>query len=393
MRSAAETLRHGAVATALAALAGSHAAGAVVEFRVRAPEGTPAEASLFVAGDLPALGSWRADGVPLRRDGETWVARVDVGDVPRAEFKITRGSWDRCEVAADGAARPNRAVEVAALSVTVEVRVERWREPPAPTRTGDIRTLPVAASADGSIPAREALVLLPDGYDAATDARYPVYYFLDGQNVFDAATSFLGIEWRADETALQLAKDGAMPPAIVVAIPNVPDRVREYSLGVPDGRGERHLAWLVDTVKKDVDARFRTKADPAHTTIAGSSLGGLFALEAIERRPDVFGNAIAMSPSLWRADEALLKRWADPAKRPSPRRLWIDMGTKESGDDAARARNVERARELAALFGTSAAVRLEIDDGAEHNESAWQARLPRAFRFVSAGAAAAPPAR
>ncbi|MBL9147476.1 MAG: alpha/beta hydrolase [Phycisphaerae bacterium] len=169
--------------------------------------------------------------------------------------------------------------------------------------------------------------------------------------------------------------------------------MREYSIGVADARGERFLAWLVDTVKRDIDRQFRTAPGPAHTTIAGSSLGGLFALEAIERRPDIFGNAIAMSPSLWRAEEALLKRWADPAKRPSPRRLWIDMGTKEGGDDASRARNVERVRALAALFGTSSAVRVEVDDGAEHNETAWQARLPQAFRFVSAEAVVAPQAR
>ena len=30
------------------------------------------------------------------------------------------------------------------------------------------------------------------------DCRYPVVYFMDGQNVFDAATSYAG-EWGADE--------------------------------------------------------------------------------------------------------------------------------------------------------------------------------------------------
>ncbi|MBL9147477.1 MAG: hypothetical protein JNM94_02170 [Phycisphaerae bacterium] len=181
MRFAADRMKALAIATAAAALVAAPANAATVEFRVTVPADTPADATLFVAGDLPALGSWKADGVPLRRDGATWVARVDVGDAPRAEFKITRGTWDRCEVALDGATRPNRVLALPVDhpngTVVVDVGVERWREPPPPSRTGDMRTLPVAASADGSIPAREALVLLPAGYDAAATARYPVYYF------------------------------------------------------------------------------------------------------------------------------------------------------------------------------------------------------------------------
>src|SRR5205823_11412425 len=46
---------------------------------------------------------------------------------------------------------------------------------------------------------RDVLVYLPPGYRRFSRKRYPVLYLHDGQNVFDAATSFSGVEWGVDE--------------------------------------------------------------------------------------------------------------------------------------------------------------------------------------------------
>ena len=45
---------------------------------------------------------------------------------------------------------------------------------------------------------RTVRVYLPPDYADCKDCRYPVVYFMDGQNVFDAATSYAG-EWGVDE--------------------------------------------------------------------------------------------------------------------------------------------------------------------------------------------------
>src|SRR6187455_329968 len=99
---------------------------------------------------------------------------------------------------------------------------------------------------------RDILVWLPPEY-ARSRKRYPVVYMQDGQNVFDAATSFAGREWQADETATRLAARGL--PLIVVAIANTGEaRVSEYSPFVAEryrsrGLGDRYVAFLADTVK------------------------------------------------------------------------------------------------------------------------------------------------
>ena len=97
---------------------------------------------------------------------------------------------------------------------------------------------------------RDVLVYLPRGYRRFSRQRYPVLYLQDGQNVFDAATSFAGVEWGVDETAQLLIRKKLIEPLIIVAIANTGDeRVHEYSptRGVIDTSAKRkkrlHAAW------------------------------------------------------------------------------------------------------------------------------------------------------
>ena len=61
-------------------------------------------------------------------------------------------------------------------------------------------------------------VWLPPGYDEPLNGgrRYPVLYLNDGQNLFESATSFNGVEWQVDETGDRLIREGTVPPMIIV---------------------------------------------------------------------------------------------------------------------------------------------------------------------------------
>src|SRR5204862_202130 len=67
---------------------------------------------------------------------------------------------------------------------------------------------------------RDILVYLPPGYRRFLRRRYPVFYLQDGQNLFDAATAFAGVEWSVDETAQRLIRRKLIEPIIIVAIAN-----------------------------------------------------------------------------------------------------------------------------------------------------------------------------
>jgi enterochelin esterase-like enzyme len=73
-------------------------------------------------------------------------------------------------------------------------------------------------------------VWLPPGYSLpkAKRHRYPVIYVHDGQNLFDPASSFIGVDWGIDETMTRLIGEKKIPEAIIVAVWNTPKRLSEY---------------------------------------------------------------------------------------------------------------------------------------------------------------------
>lgn len=54
---------------------------------------------------------------------------------------------------------------------------------------------------------RNVDVWLPPGYDRQPGHRYPVIYMHDGQDLFDPAIAFGGVDWGLDEAVVRLVID------------------------------------------------------------------------------------------------------------------------------------------------------------------------------------------
>jgi predicted alpha/beta superfamily hydrolase len=218
-------------------------------------------------------------------------------------------------------------------------------------------------------------VYLPPSYHWS-GRRYPVLYLQDGQNLFDAATAYGGVEWQVDETLEALSREGV--EAIVVALHHAGnERIAEYNpfpFGKWAGRGEQYVAFLAETVKPVIDSSFNTEPGRGHTGIIGSSMGGLISLYAFFRRPDIFGLAGVMSPSLWLANGAIY----DYVRQAhfNDGRVYLDHGTRESS--AKQMRDVLRQKG----YVMHRNLKYLADKGARHTESAWARRLPDALRFL-----------
>jgi predicted alpha/beta superfamily hydrolase len=219
---------------------------------------------------------------------------------------------------------------------------------------------------------RDLLVYLPPSYWVC-ERHYPVIYMQDGQNLFDTATSFVGVEWGVDDTLQALSAEGL--EAIVVGVPNSGERrLNEYTPPSNPwwrGTGDQYVAFLVDTVKPLIDRDFRTNAARLHTGIFGSSLGALISLYAFFVRPDVFGFVGAMSPSLWVGQGLILDQVRESPVVPS--RLYLDNGTHEPS-----------AQRLADLLHEKgyADFKYVVDEDGRHTEADWARRLPAALRFL-----------
>ncbi len=236
-------------------------------------------------------------------------------------------------------------------------------------------------------------VWLPPGYSAPENQgrHYPVFYLNDGQNLFDKATAYIGVDWQADEAADRLIREGRIPPLVLVGIDNAQkDRPREYlpyrTFNPPIMRpqGKHYPNFLLNEVMPFLYQRYRIARGPENTGLGGSSLGAIISLYTAMDRPGIFGRLLLESPSLFVSNRQFLK--CSRAFRQWPEKIFMAMGTNEAGSEG-RDRQVvedvlalERVLRRAGLKEDRLLVR--IDEGATHNEREWAKRFPEALAFL-----------
>lgn len=209
----------------------------------------------------------------------------------------------------------------------------------------------------------------PPRYDQDRDARFPVVYMQDGQNLF-------GGGWRVDE-ALDRLYAGANPPrqAIVIGVAHMGDhRVAEFT----PPRSGLYLRFLREELKPQVDRFLRSLTGPEDTGLIGSSMGGLVAAHAACTEPSAWGFVGIVSPSVWWDDRYILDLVPDLGRAQTrPARIYVDSGEDGRADAADLATAFRNAgyREPSAFKYVYAA-------GDQHNEAAWARRFPAAIRFL-----------
>jgi predicted alpha/beta superfamily hydrolase len=212
--------------------------------------------------------------------------------------------------------------------------------------------------------------------------RARLLVMFDGQNAFGDEGSFAG-GWHADVAVEKLA--AKIAPVILAIDHGGADRIAELSLdgSAPSTKLARLIDLVVDSVLPAAHDRTPLAYGPAAHYICGSSMGGLGALAFHFRRPEVFGGAIAMSPSLWFARRGIFELAARESN-PYRSRVYLDAGAREAGGrlvtivdafaDSLRKRGWQDHGDLRVMN--------LVDPRGTHQESAWRRRLPKALRFT-----------
>ncbi|MGH9504727.1 MAG: alpha/beta hydrolase [Terriglobales bacterium] len=240
---------------------------------------------------------------------------------------------------------------------------------------------------------RKLRVWLPPGYSTSENQtrHYPVFYLNDGQNLFDPATAYTGVDWQADEAADRLIREGRIPALIIVGIDNAQkERFREYlpyrSFHPPVMRpqGKRYPDFLLNEVMPFLYTQYRIARGPENTGLGGSSLGAIISLFTAMNRPGVFGRLLIESPSLFISNRKLLK--CSRAFRRWPEKIFMAIGTREAGREEPDRQVVEDVRELERILRRASLgedrLRVKIDENATHSEREWAKRFPEALTFL-----------
>ena len=390
------------VAAISARPAGAQTSGpcCTVTLHVTVPGGT---GTVYLAGSLPQLGPWRADGQALEGSGRARTGQVTVSPGTAFEYKFTLGTWDREALTATGVVPPNHHLivrrdtavthEIAGFKKDQKEYIADWRG--SGVKGQLVYWTDVPSRFLG--PTRNVEVWLPPGYDTDPTRRYPVLYMHDGQNLFDPRIANTGTDWGVDEAITRLVEQGTIPPVIVVGAWNTSERLREYS---PWDGAPGYARFLVEELMPRVNREFRTLTGPGHTGVMGSSLGGLLSFYLVTRHPDVFG-ACGCESTSFQLSEAVIARFLPTAvsssqpdttpyiirdiangfQAPPGIRMRFDYGSLEDSSFTPAHQAVRRWLLGQGLVeGRDFVVRQYA--GARHNEASWRARLEDPLRFM-----------
>lgn len=209
---------------------------------------------------------------------------------------------------------------------------------------------------------RPLMISLPAAYEDGR-SRFPVLYLLDPSTRFHHTTA----------TVRTLARIGHLPEMIVVGVVNT-DRTRDLGpewnrAEIEDdmratveraGGADRFLQFLADELIPHVESTYRTSP---FRVLVGHSFGGLFAVHTLNQRPDLFQALLAISPSLWWDDGAIVDRAREllPERPELQSRLFVTIGD-EGGDMLAQTQAFEEALRHLAPEGLSWEVRYLMDE-------------------------------
>ena len=371
--------------------------------RVRVPEGT---GTVYLAGNLPALGPWRPDGRALTGEGRDRTVQITAPAGTSFEYKFTLGTWDREALGPTSVVPPNNRLdvirdtavvhEIGAFKKDARDYIADWRGSGVLGRLvywTDVRSAFLG-------PTRHVEIWLPPGYDSAATTRYPVLYMHDGQNLFDPRIANTGVDWGVDEAVVRLAQRGVIPPVIVVGVWSTSARGPEYS---PWQDAPKYARFLIEEVMPRVNAEFRTLTGPKHTAVMGSSMGGLLSFYLVTHHPEAFGACGCVSTH-FPISAAVVKQFfpglvttAQPDTTPyvvrdiarglrAPRgaRYLFDFGGHGLDSAYVPTHEIVRAWLLRQGFVENRDFVIRRYPEATHNEASWRARLEDDLKFLFA---------
>lgn len=254
-------------------------------------------------------------------------------------------------------------------------------------------------------------IWLPDGYSA--DKKYAVLYMHDGQMLFDSLTTWNKQEWKVDEWAAKLQKEGTTKDFIVVAPHNIskirwndyyPEKSMDYmsekdrnamiEMGKKNGANtdlyaDEYLKFLTQELKPYIDANYSVLTDRENTVVSGSSMGGLISMYAMSEYPTVFGAAACISTHWPGANvfegspfpKAIFDYMKENVPAPGKNRYYFDYGNETL--DQHYPQYAPMVDQIFADKGYGAMNFVNASfPGTDHSENSWNQRLDIPMTFL-----------
>lgn len=195
---------------------------------------------------------------------------------------------------------------------------------------------------------KNVYIWTPEDYDAASAEKYSAIYLFDGQSVlttgkergmdndymcWNACENVEGMTAATGNRAIIVAIDNGSPFRDDELVPDLgsinmegePSNVKEEDISLK--RGDAFANFICDTIMPYVNENYNVYTDAQHTSLAGSSLGGLETFYTVLTHPDKFGAGGVLSATFGMyAEEEWTKFLADKLQMENAPYLYIYAG-------------------------------------------------------------------
>jgi predicted alpha/beta superfamily hydrolase len=220
-----------------------------------------------------------------------------------------------------------------------------------------------------------------------------VLFMHDGQNLWDDHDCCFGhTGWEINVLLDSEIAAHKVAPIIVIGAASTVARNNQYGLDAT--ATEQFIQFQVNQLQPHALAHVRANGDKLR--IAGSSLGGLMAMELALRFPSIYGGVASLSGAFWpNEDTHGALRDLVPTYGKQAVATYLDSGG-DPADDSDGAQDTIDVRDLMVGMGWQMAtsptcapgpnaVCYHLEPGATHDELAWKARAWRFLEFLFPG--------
>jgi enterochelin esterase family protein len=208
---------------------------------------------------------------------------------------------------------------------------------------------------------REVWVHYPARYDDGKCEKLPSIVFHDGMESLTRGAFAVVAD------ALYAQKPELSAVLAFVGLPTQEVRMQEYTFGTGDAKGALYVDFLATELLPKLAKENRLCSKAGARGISGASLGGLISTFAAFEEPTTWGWVGAQSSSYFWDGDAMLTRVESTAKIDV--RFYLDSGCPND--------NCAVTDEMDAIMTTKGYDHVRIkDDGAQHDWSFWNERLP-----------------
>ncbi len=337
---------------------------------------------IFITGDNLRLGNWDPSIVSLNKINDTtWVRKIDFHSGTSIHYKFTLGSWQNEALDSKGNVPENYHL-IVNKDTTIKINIFKWKDETHQPQykgqiTGDVQYFK-NFKGEG-IKSRDIIVWLPPSYKKDLSKKYPVLYMQDGQNIFDPKTSSYGVDWQLDEAADSLIKAKSIKEIIIVGIYNTTDRMTEY---LDTKLGHAYMKFVVNKLKPFIDKNFRTLPDRSNTAVGGSSAGGTISFLLAWDYPDIFSQAVCLSPAFHIQNINLVRKVLNYSGPKKEIRFYFDNGTIDLDSLLITGTKEMVSALISEGYRPRKDFEFYIAKGATHNEAAWAKRNWRYLEFM-----------